>query len=173
MLPGGTSTLVLRRLYPRTTTRPSILPTQDLLIKKYPFLKCCTNLNLACNVLLDSLFLLFKQCPLLSQWAHEHDKAYTDFMTYRLRVPVCGAIILNSTMDKCLLVKGWSSKAGWGFPKGKINQNEENDNCAVREVSRLFDGIKCPDCILLCRSSKKLDTTFLPYYARTTTSKSL
>jgi 8-oxo-dGTP pyrophosphatase MutT (NUDIX family) len=44
-------------------------------------------------------------------------------------------------MDKCLLVKGWSSKAGWGFPKGKINQNEENDNCAVREVSRLFDGI--------------------------------
>ncbi|CAO3589739.1 unnamed protein product [Absidia cylindrospora] len=37
-------------------------------------------------------------------------------------------------MDKCLLVKGWSSKAGWGFPKGKINQNEENDNCAVREV---------------------------------------
>lgn len=57
-------------------------------------------------------------------------------MTYRLRVPVCGAIILNATMDKCLLVKGWSSKAGWGFPKGKINQNEENDNCAVREVSR-------------------------------------
>ncbi|CAO3644674.1 unnamed protein product [Cunninghamella blakesleeana] len=55
-------------------------------------------------------------------------------MTYRLRVPVCGAIILNATMDKCLLVKGWSSKAGWGFPKGKINQNEENDNCAVREV---------------------------------------
>jgi 8-oxo-dGTP pyrophosphatase MutT (NUDIX family) len=58
-----------------------------------------------------------------------------DFMTYRLRVPVCGAIILNATLDKCLLVKGWSSKAGWGFPKGKINQNEENDNCAVREVS--------------------------------------
>ncbi|ORZ17993.1 DCP2-domain-containing protein [Absidia repens] len=77
---------------------------------------------------------IFKQCPLLSQWAHEHDKAYTDFITYRLRVPVCGAIILNTTLDKCLLVKGWSSKAGWGFPKGKINQNEENDNCAVREV---------------------------------------
>lgn len=56
-------------------------------------------------------------------------------MQYRFRIPVCGAIILNSNLDKCVLVKGWSSKSGWGFPKGKINQEEEYDCCAVREVS--------------------------------------
>ncbi|KAI8981398.1 Dcp2, box A domain-containing protein [Pilobolus umbonatus] len=77
---------------------------------------------------------IFKHCPLLHQWAHEHERAYADFMQYRFRIPVCGAIILNSTLDKCLLVKGWSSKSGWGFPKGKINQDEEYDCCAMREV---------------------------------------
>lgn len=55
-------------------------------------------------------------------------------MQYRFRIPVCGAIILNSNLDKCVLVKGWSSKSGWGFPKGKINQEEEYDCCAIREV---------------------------------------
>lgn len=55
-------------------------------------------------------------------------------MQYRFRIPVCGAIILNANLDKCVLVKGWSSKSGWGFPKGKINQDEEYDCCAVREV---------------------------------------
>ncbi|KAI9482827.1 MAG: Dcp2, box A domain-containing protein [Benjaminiella poitrasii] len=77
---------------------------------------------------------IFKHCPLLHQWAHEHERAYADFMQYRFRIPVCGAIILNATLDKCVLVKGWSSKSGWGFPKGKINQDEEYDKCAIREV---------------------------------------
>ncbi|KAI8354003.1 hypothetical protein BD560DRAFT_438456 [Blakeslea trispora] len=77
---------------------------------------------------------LSRHCPLLHQWAHEHERAYADFMQYRFRIPVCGAIILNTTLDKCLLVKGWSSKSGWGFPKGKINQDEEYDCCAAREV---------------------------------------
>ena len=38
---------------------------------------------------------------------------------------------------KCILVKGWKSSAGWGFPKGKINQDEEPHKCAVREVRTL------------------------------------
>ena len=32
------------------------------------------------------------------------------------------------------LVQGWSSRSGWGFPKGKINQNESEADCAAREV---------------------------------------
>ncbi|CEI99133.1 Putative DCP2 domain-containing protein [Rhizopus microsporus] len=75
----------------------------------------------------------FQHCPLLHQWAHEHERAYADFMQYRFRIPVCGAIILNTNLDKCVLVKGWSSKSGWGFPKGKINQDEDYDCCAIRE----------------------------------------
>jgi 8-oxo-dGTP pyrophosphatase MutT (NUDIX family) len=70
----------------------------------------------------------------LQHLADEHEKAYNDFLTYKFRVPVCGAIILNETLDKCLLVKGWNSRAGWGFPRGKINKDEEYVKCAAREV---------------------------------------
>ncbi|TFK57069.1 DCP2-domain-containing protein [Heliocybe sulcata] len=78
--------------------------------------------------------LLFQACPLLRQWSHDHEQAFTNFMQYKTRVPVCGAIMLNETWEKCILVKGWKSSSGWGFPKGKINQDEEPHKCAVREV---------------------------------------
>lgn len=35
---------------------------------------------------------------------------------------------------QCLLVKGWKSTASWGFPKGKINDEEDKWSCAIREV---------------------------------------
>ncbi|CAG8589955.1 1413_t:CDS:2 [Funneliformis mosseae] len=78
--------------------------------------------------------LYFLHCPLLHQWSHEHEKAFADFMQYKIRVPVCGAIMLNEPMEKCVLVKGWSSRSGWGFPKGKINKDEPDSICAAREV---------------------------------------
>lgn len=31
-------------------------------------------------------------------------------------------------------MKGWKASAAWGFPKGKINQDEPERDCAVREV---------------------------------------
>ncbi|KAK9703019.1 mRNA-decapping enzyme subunit 2, partial [Basidiobolus ranarum] len=71
---------------------------------------------------------------LFLRWAHEHEKAFNDFLQYKFRVPVCGAIILNETQDKCLLVKGWTSRSGWGFPRGKINKDEPDSSCAIREV---------------------------------------
>ncbi|KAF9924467.1 mRNA-decapping enzyme subunit 2 [Linnemannia zychae] len=76
----------------------------------------------------------FQHCPLLHEWANEHETAYANFMEYKIRVPVCGAIILNDAMDKCILVKGWTARSGWGFPKGKINKDEPDTSCAVREV---------------------------------------
>ncbi|KAK7058974.1 mRNA-decapping enzyme subunit 2 [Paramarasmius palmivorus] len=78
--------------------------------------------------------MLFNSCPLLHQWSHAHEQAFTNFMQYKTRVPVCGAIMLNETWEKCLLVKGWKSSSGWGFPKGKINEDEPQPACAVREV---------------------------------------
>ncbi|OSD03412.1 DCP2-domain-containing protein [Trametes coccinea BRFM310] len=77
---------------------------------------------------------LFRTCPLLAHWAQDHDKTFASFMQYKTRVPVCGAIMLNDTWDKCVLVKGWKSSAGWGFPKGKINEQEPKHRCAIREV---------------------------------------
>ncbi|KAJ7630927.1 Dcp2, box A domain-containing protein [Roridomyces roridus] len=78
--------------------------------------------------------MLFHACPLLHQWSHDHEQAFNNFMQYKTRVPVCGAIMLNDTWEKCVLVKGWKSSSGWGFPKGKINEDEPAHSCAIREV---------------------------------------
>ncbi|CAG8615305.1 22403_t:CDS:2 [Cetraspora pellucida] len=67
-------------------------------------------------------------------FVREQNPTFADFMQYKIRVPVCGAIMLNDTMDQCVLVKGWSSRSGWGFPKGKINKDELDSTCAAREV---------------------------------------
>ncbi|KAG1067563.1 hypothetical protein G6F42_026489 [Rhizopus arrhizus] len=98
-------------------------------------------------------------------------------MQYRFRIPVCGAIILNTNLDKCVLVKGWSSKSGWGFPKGKINQDEEYDCCAIREVLEetgydVGPLLKKPDFIELTMREQRIrlyiiqgvpeDTQFIP-----------
>lgn len=44
--------------------------------------------------------MLFHACPLLHQWSNDHENAFNLFMQYKTRVPVCGAIMLNSTWDK-------------------------------------------------------------------------
>lgn len=54
--------------------------------------------------------------------------------SYKISVPVNGAIILNLSCDKVLLVKGWGPRGSWGFPKGKVNKGESDFNCAAREV---------------------------------------
>jgi hypothetical protein len=49
--------------------------------------------------------MLFQACPLLRGWSHEHEKAFDDFMRYKTRVPVCGAIMLNPACDKvCFMI---------------------------------------------------------------------
>lgn len=35
-------------------------------------------------------------------------------------------------------MKGWRSSSGWGFPKGKINEDEPKHVCAIREVSLFY-----------------------------------
>ncbi|CAE6521280.1 unnamed protein product [Rhizoctonia solani] len=79
---------------------------------------------------------LFAACPLLRQWSasQEHEQAFQEFMRYKTRVPVCGCIMLNPSLDKCVLVKGWKASSGWGFPKGKINEDEQEYDCAIRET---------------------------------------
>lgn len=64
----------------------------------------------------------------------EVEKHLENFLHYKQRVNVYGAIILNPTLDKVLLVKGWYSRSSWGFPRGKVNKNENEVSCAIREV---------------------------------------
>ena len=70
------------------------------------------------------------------------------WLEYKISIPTYGAIILNRSSSKVLLVeskvfripKSWANpqKSGvngcWGFPKGKINEEENISDCAVREV---------------------------------------
>lgn len=78
---------------------------------------------------------IFQHCPLLASFsAHDHLQAFEEFLQYKTRVPVRGAILLNEEMDSTVLVKGWKKGANWSFPRGKINKDEDDLDCAVREV---------------------------------------
>jgi len=62
------------------------------------------------------------------------EQMITAFQDYKRQVPTYGAILIDKTYRYCLLVRGANSRVSWGFPKGKMNQNEPPENCAVREV---------------------------------------
>lgn len=79
--------------------------------------------------------LLFQHCPLFNGFTDaQHLAAYEEFLAYKVRVPVRGAIMLNEKMDKLVLVRGWKKGASWSFPRGKINKDEKDLVCAIREV---------------------------------------
>lgn len=78
---------------------------------------------------------IFAHCPLLLPFSQDDRiKAFDAFLSYKKRVPVRGAIMLNEKMDKLVLVKGWKKGATWSFPRGKINKDEDDLDCAIREV---------------------------------------
>lgn len=78
--------------------------------------------------------LMFSQCAALQPYQHMLDTIYKRFTAYKHRVPVCGAILLDENYEWALLVKGWKSSSGWGFPRGKINKGEPDRAAAAREV---------------------------------------
>ncbi|KAK3301596.1 uncharacterized protein B0T15DRAFT_317101 [Chaetomium strumarium] len=78
---------------------------------------------------------IFQHCPLLAPFSVEnHMRAFEEFLQYKTRVPVRGAILLNEAMDSTVLVRGWKKGASWSFPRGKINKDEDDLDCAIREV---------------------------------------
>ncbi|PHH50270.1 mRNA decapping complex subunit 2 [Ceratocystis fimbriata CBS 114723] len=91
--------------------------------------------NLPTLTLRNFCAMIFKHCPLLADFPVEaHEKAFENFMQYKQRIPVRGAIMLNEAMDHVVLVKGWKKTASWSFPRGKINMDEDDLDCAIREV---------------------------------------
>ncbi|KAK2819378.1 hypothetical protein Q5P01_024939 [Channa striata] len=61
-------------------------------------------------------------------------KVLEEWKEYKMGVPTYGAIILDVSLENVLLVQGYLAKSGWGFPKGKVNEDEAPHDCAVREV---------------------------------------
>uniref|UniRef100_A0AC34F963 Nudix hydrolase domain-containing protein n=1 Tax=Panagrolaimus sp. ES5 TaxID=591445 RepID=A0AC34F963_9BILA len=78
---------------------------------------------------------IFKYVDYLRPRLVEFDKIMTDFVDYKKSIPVKGAILLDKSLNYVLLVQGYyASKGSWGFPKGKVNEDESDVDCAIREV---------------------------------------
>merc|ERR1719183_353345 len=60
-------------------------------------------------------------------------KLLLDWRDYCKTVPLKGAVLLNQKLDKCLMVQPWKGDK-WTYPRGKINEDESEIECAVREV---------------------------------------
>ena len=85
-------------------------------------------------LLKDFVQILFESCSVLKPYKQQVSQILNKFRTYKSQVPVMGAIILDPEMEHCLLLRGVKSSASYGFPKGKVNQEEADVDCAVREV---------------------------------------
>lgn len=71
-------------------------------------------------------------CPII--WNLEDlNNDLKNFVNYKQSIPVRGAALFNSSLNKILLVQGVES-ASWSFPRGKISKDETDENCAIREV---------------------------------------
>ncbi|GFQ06773.1 mRNA-decapping enzyme subunit 2 [Phtheirospermum japonicum] len=75
---------------------------------------------------------VFNNCDVLKPYVAHIDDIFKDFTSYKVRVPVTGAIILDEIYERCLLVKGWKGTS-WSFPRGKKSKDEEDHKCAIRE----------------------------------------
>lgn len=78
--------------------------------------------------------IIFNNVPFLQQHVSKVDSVIDKFREYKMAVPTYGAILLDEEMDNVLLVQGFWARSSWGFPKGKVNADEDPLVCACREV---------------------------------------
>lgn len=72
--------------------------------------------------------------PFLQPHAARLNAILEEWREYKQSVPTYGAILLSEDMSHVLLVQSYWAKASWGFPKGKVNEDEDPAHCAIREV---------------------------------------
>lgn len=77
---------------------------------------------------------IFQHIPFLKAHVAHIDSILEQWREYKQNVPTFGAIVLNEDLTKVLLVQSYWAKSSWGFPKGKVNEDEDPSHCAVREV---------------------------------------
>eukprot|EP00095_Tigriopus_kingsejongensis_P011353 maker-scaffold383_size189472-snap-gene-0.40 protein:Tk11353 transcript:maker-scaffold383_size189472-snap-gene-0.40-mRNA-1 annotation:"mrna-decapping enzyme 2" len=94
--------------------------------KYKPKLRTCTIRDFAEH--------MFRHIGFLKGYADSIDVVLNDWRNYKQSVPTYGAIILNEDISQILIVQGCWSKSSWGFPKGKVNEDEPPKDCAIREV---------------------------------------
>ncbi|KAK6463444.1 hypothetical protein DFJ63DRAFT_312758 [Scheffersomyces coipomensis] len=72
------------------------------------------------------------KCPLIWKWG-DPSEAISRFGKYKSIIPVRGIALFNKDLTKAILVKGTESNT-WSFPRGKISKDEQDLDCAIREV---------------------------------------
>lgn len=77
---------------------------------------------------------IFQHVPQLREHISNLDEVLDNWREYKQMVPTYGAILLDTELSHVLLVQSYWAKASWGFPKGKVNEDEEPWKCAAREV---------------------------------------
>ncbi len=77
---------------------------------------------------------MFNHVAFLRQHAGRVEQVLEEWRAYKTSVPTYGAVIISEGLDKVLLVQGFWTKTSWGFPKGKVNEDEAPHDCAAREV---------------------------------------
>lgn len=75
-----------------------------------------------------------KHIPYLQKEIPKLPEILANWKEYKQSVPTYGAIILSEGMTHVLLVQSYWAKSSWGFPKGKVNEEEDPAHCAAREV---------------------------------------
>ncbi|XP_053207599.1 m7GpppN-mRNA hydrolase-like isoform X2 [Panonychus citri] len=78
--------------------------------------------------------IMFNHVPFLKIFLKEFENYFKQWKEYKSNVPTYGAILLDDIMEHVLMVQGFCSQSSWGFPKGKVNAEEDPVLCACREV---------------------------------------
>ncbi|XKL68055.1 hypothetical protein PGB90_003546 [Kerria lacca] len=94
---------------------------------------CVQNSELKPYKLKEFFYYIFQHIPFLKKYESDLDKIYTEWREYKLMVPTFGAVLLDDSLSNILLVQSYMAPS-WGFPKGKVNQEEDPVDCACREV---------------------------------------
>lgn len=117
---------------------------------------------------------MFQHIPFLNEHLSRLETIINDFKQYKMSVPTYGAILMTPDKKRVLLVQSYWAKSSWGFPKGKVNEDEDPLHCAIREVSfvgHCFKRRNIQKCNHQFRYTRKPVLTRLDSSGQTTTLK--
>eukprot|EP00033_Pygsuia_biforma_P004706 GCRY01005159.1.p1 GENE.GCRY01005159.1~~GCRY01005159.1.p1 ORF type:complete len:260 (-),score=21.90 GCRY01005159.1:257-1036(-) len=77
---------------------------------------------------------IFHFSPILKEHEDDYYNYFLEYLKHKKSADVYGGVLLNPTMTKCIIVKGFAKHSSWSFPRGKIDYEEEPHDCAIREV---------------------------------------
>ncbi|KAH3758367.1 mutT/nudix family protein [Pelomyxa schiedti] len=101
---------------------------KDIYCKVYPQLPKMNLERFAQNLFLNS-----PQLSFIGKSISNFSEVVANFKNWKASVPCAGAIVLDPTLSYVMMVRGFGNM-GWGFPKGKLKENESPHLGAIREV---------------------------------------